>query len=56
MPIVPSKVFVGLEYQQHSTQVCILDEHGSQLVNAIPSRLSASWCPKVSSFHAANES
>lgn len=30
-----SKVFVGLDYHQHSVQVCVLDEGGVQLVNRI---------------------
>ena len=34
MSILPSKVFVGLDYHQHTVQVCVLDEHGKQLVNA----------------------
>ena len=29
------KVFVGLDYHQSSVQVCVLDEHGEQLINRI---------------------
>ena len=34
MSILPSKVFVGLDYHQHTIQVCVLDEQGNQLINA----------------------
>jgi len=34
MSILPTKVFVGLDYHQHSVQACVLDEHGKQLINA----------------------
>jgi len=34
MSILPSKVFVGLDYHQHTVQVCVLDESGNQLANA----------------------
>ena len=30
-----TKVFVGLDYHQHTVQVCVLDEEGTQLVNRI---------------------
>lgn len=29
------KAFVGLDYHQSSVQVCVLDEHGEQLINRI---------------------
>ena len=59
MSIVPSKVFVGLDYHQHSVQVCVLDEHGNQLLNATRPN---SWqavsevVPKDVVVHAAIES
>ncbi|MEM6471083.1 MAG: hypothetical protein AAF802_16105 [Planctomycetota bacterium] len=58
MTIVPSKVFVGLDYHQHNIQVCVLDEHGSQLVNAArPNTWQAvsELVPEGVVVHAANE-